>query len=276
MRESLGARPAWYADPWQLAPLRWWDGTAWTEHLLVPSPAPTPPEPSPTFALPGGLWGIAGIAVSVVTSFTVLTRLVDHFRWSPAVFIAVFYLPLYGGIAFTCVAASRRYGTGSLKADFGWRARPTDVWRGMLVWLVAVITGAIATAPWVHDQTFRNTGRAIRHGYHQLGPVAVVEFAVVAIVVAPLLEELAFRGLLQRALSERLPVAWAVVIQAVLFGAYHFTPGLGRSNVPGIVGRAAVGAVLGAAAARWKRLGPGTVAHMMFNVAFVISVVAAH
>ena len=24
--------PGWYPDPWQQAPYRWWDGTAWTSH----------------------------------------------------------------------------------------------------------------------------------------------------------------------------------------------------------------------------------------------------
>lgn len=33
--------PGWYGDIYGNPP-RWWDGTAWTEHVLVPLPAPEP------------------------------------------------------------------------------------------------------------------------------------------------------------------------------------------------------------------------------------------
>ena len=40
----------WYADPWENAPFRWWDGTEWTGHTTGPPPySPTPAaDPSPT------------------------------------------------------------------------------------------------------------------------------------------------------------------------------------------------------------------------------------
>src|SRR5262245_17388622 len=43
--------PGWYHDPWSQAPMRWWDGTRWTEHLadwhgLRPPPARVPPGPA--------------------------------------------------------------------------------------------------------------------------------------------------------------------------------------------------------------------------------------
>src|SRR5262245_32042543 len=45
--------PGWYHDPWQRAPMRWWDGARWTEHVadwtgMVP-PA-TRPEAAPSVA----------------------------------------------------------------------------------------------------------------------------------------------------------------------------------------------------------------------------------
>jgi len=41
--------PGWYHDPWRQAPMRWWDGTNWTEHLADWSGhVPAAPRPAPT------------------------------------------------------------------------------------------------------------------------------------------------------------------------------------------------------------------------------------
>ncbi len=44
------ARAGWYADPWEHAPLRWWDGSDWTEHTTGPPPfsPAAAADPSPT------------------------------------------------------------------------------------------------------------------------------------------------------------------------------------------------------------------------------------
>lgn len=51
-------------------------------------------------------------------------------------------------------------------------------------------------------------------------PNTILLFAAVA-VIAPLIEELLFRGLLQRSLSNKLPVWAAITISALAFGAVH-------------------------------------------------------
>jgi hypothetical protein len=38
--------PGWHPDPWQQAPLRWWDGTQWTPHTSGPPPAASPSGPA--------------------------------------------------------------------------------------------------------------------------------------------------------------------------------------------------------------------------------------
>ncbi len=123
------APPGWYLDPWQPSSFRWWDGTTWTGHATPASlsTAVVAREPAPTFALAGGLWAILGIALSVVVGQTLAARAADHFWRSPAFWVLAFYLPIYAGIATTCVLIARRYGSGSLTADFGWRARGSDL-----------------------------------------------------------------------------------------------------------------------------------------------------
>ena len=85
---------------------------------------------------------------------------------------------------------------------------------------------------------------------------------------APIVEELFFRGLLQRSLFN-LGVG-AAVVQAAIFGLIHVTPEEGLGNVGIILGVGTFGLVLGLAARRYGRLGPTIVGHALFNAAAVI------
>lgn len=40
MDSFSGNTPGWYADPWQVAALRWWDGTQWTGAVSEPTASP--------------------------------------------------------------------------------------------------------------------------------------------------------------------------------------------------------------------------------------------
>lgn len=82
-----------------------------------------------------------------------------------------------------------------------------------------------------------------------------------AVVVAPILEELFFRGLLLRTLEKRLSERKALVISSVLFGILHFNPG--------IPGHILVGFVLGRLAQLTGGLWISIALHMSYN-AFVI------
>lgn len=49
MADTGGSTAGWYADPSDAGLLRWWDGTAWTEHLS-PRPMPSAPRSTPSAA----------------------------------------------------------------------------------------------------------------------------------------------------------------------------------------------------------------------------------
>ena len=99
------------------------------------------------------------------------------------------------------------------------------------------------------------------------GPGFIV-LAILITVGAPLVEELFFRGLLQRSLRRRLAAPGAVALSAIAFGLAHYQP----LQLLGLVG---FGVVLGVMAERYGRLGPGIVAHMAFNLVTVIALAAA-
>jgi membrane protease YdiL (CAAX protease family) len=98
-------------------------------------------------------------------------------------------------------------------------------------------------------------------------------FTVVAVIGAPLVEELFFRGLLQRAFYPVLGGVGAVSAQALLFGVSHLNPALGSANFTVIAATAAAGVVFGLAARR-RRLPTAMVGHAVFNGVVVLVVLA--
>lgn len=101
--------------------------------------------------------------------------------------------------------------------------------------------------------------RALAHRAH--GPGFVV-LAVLVVVGAPIIEEIFFRGLLQRSLVGALGAAPAIGTAALAFGLAH-------GEVVQLLALVAFGAVLGLLARRFQRLGPGIVAHAAFNGATI-------
>jgi membrane protease YdiL (CAAX protease family) len=85
-----------------------------------------------------------------------------------------------------------------------------------------------------------------------------VGLVLLVVVGAPLVEELVYRGLLQRSAAQRVPDWIAVVVVAAWFALIHFRP----VEYPGLF---AFGLVLGAMALLTRRLGMGVLAHCAFN-----------
>ncbi|HEV8626602.1 MAG TPA: type II CAAX endopeptidase family protein [Acidimicrobiia bacterium] len=181
--------------------------------------------------------------------------------------VTVYYAVLFAGLIRTALLASWEWGSGRLRGDFGWWARPTDALRAIVVMWVAGMAGALAVTPW-HGQTSTNADWLTT-----ADTVTAVIFAGFAIVAAPLIEELVFRGLLLRALTSRYGARPAIVMQGLAFGLYHFKPG-GADTLPTMVYLAAGGTVFGIAAHRWQRLGPTMVAHALTNLIVTMALIA--
>jgi membrane protease YdiL (CAAX protease family) len=112
---------------------------------------------------------------------------------------------------------------------------------------------------------------------HVNGPGLVV-LGVFLCVLAPLVEELFFRGLLLRSLLGicaadlglgRAAVPVAVVVDGLVFGLAHFE-GLQFTALAGF------GVLVGAIVTRTGRLGTGICAHAAFNAAAFVSIAALH
>lgn len=94
-------------------------------------------------------------------------------------------------------------------------------------------------------------------------------FVVLATGVAPVLEELLFRGLVLRGLMLRLGFWPAALVSSVCFGLFH-AQGLGRDAVVIVVATAVFGLGLCVLARRTGRLGPGIGVHAVRNAVAIV------
>ena len=92
------------------------------------------------------------------------------------------------------------------------------------------------------------------------GPLAAVAVVFVIAVVAPISEEIFFRGMLFGGLRRRLPTIAAAAISAAVFGALHAPTG--PTAVPPLI---AFGFVLALLYERSGSLGPAIVLHAINN-----------
>lgn len=210
----------------------------------------------------------AGIAESV-TGYRVGSG-----RPLPVAVITANVAGLWLGLSGSAILASRRYGTGSLATDYGFRV---GSWWDLPLGAAAGLACQYLLVPalYLPFQHFdRSLNQQLSQPVHQdTGDVHTAAAATVILVFlavgAPLVEELFFRGLLLRSLLGRVPAPAAIFITAVLFALAHF-------EAVQFAGLAVFGLVVGYLAWRTGRLGPSIGAHMAFNAAAVLSVVHFH
>jgi membrane protease YdiL (CAAX protease family) len=280
---------AWYPDPSGVGELRYWDGQRWTPGVVIdgvvterPMPWPpvaTGPDVRPTDGpgddrahFPGRavLYALAGFVVGIVGGLAL--ALAGRGLGLPDIGVLLLNLAgLWTGLLGACWRASRRYGTGQIRRDFGLHFGGPDLGWGLLMSLLARVAGAMVVIPFLFGSrklVGNNTGV---YGKVTQSPWTFVVFGAVAVFGAPVVEELFFRGLLLRSLTSVLGVAPAIAVQAVLFGLAHFSPLLGLANFSVMTIIAAAGTIFGITA-WWRRTGTSAVAHGAFNL---VSVVAA-
>src|ERR687898_388989 len=95
-------------------------------------------------------------------------------------------------------------------------------------------------------------------------PLGVILLVVILGLGAPIVEEIFYRGLLQRSLVRRIGQPLGVGVSALVFAASHLQP----LQFPALL---MFGIVLGVLAERYGRLGPAIAAHTVFNLTAVVS-----
>lgn len=282
-RPADALAPGWYADPFGRSDRRFFDGELWTERvfdgeygtdvLVLDHPehhASAWPATGASLALTlAGLVVAFGCSVLLVVAY----HLLGH-PGGPLVGLVLSELGLWAGLVGTCVLASRRYGTGRLRADFRISARLVDVPIALVGALVARAVAAAAPIPLVASHRLVTNPDHTLSSLDRLGPAGWVVLALIACVGAPCIEELFFRGLLQGQLAERFRPAIAVLATAVVFGAAHFGNDPGYGGLVLAVAIGAAGVVLGAVRQMTGRLGSSIGTHACFNAIALVALAA--
>ena len=203
------------------------------------------------------------LLVSLLAARLLLDALVGQ-GWPIAVYAAISVLIGYGPSLWWCRFASRRWGTGSAATDLGLRWSVTDLGWGPVVWL-ACIGCQLAAVLVVELFDIPLVSNVEDISELDLDRTYVISLLVTAVVAAPFVEEMVFRGLMLRGLLSRLPVVAAVGVQAAVFGLAHVDPVRGTGNIGLALVLAAVGVALGGSAYLFRRIGPAIIAHAILN-----------
>jgi membrane protease YdiL (CAAX protease family) len=216
----------------------------------------------------GYLAPIGQVALDIVGDVTGQTY---EARPTPLWLVAVLQAFLWLGLLGAPVFAARTKGNGVVE-DFGLRFAFSDLPIGAAIGVASqlVLVPAVSL-PWILllgkdlDQ-LDDSARELAD--KATDPLGVGLLVAIVVIGAPIVEELFFRGLLQRSLLRRTGPVLAIALSSFLFGLTHFQ----MLQFPALV---AFGAILGFLAYRTDRLGPSIVAHMAFNAVTVIALLAA-
>jgi CAAX protease family protein len=245
-------------------------------------PPPVPARRRIQWGLPGVVLAwvagivVAGIAAAAVGSAANVPA--DRFSDDVGVLLASVIGQAIGIIGTLEILAVVR-GRGSLATDFGLVARPPgNSWGRAGMWLLAGVGLQIVSLPFlqllvdVHGKA--ETQDVVEQFEKARGPSLVV-FAIVVVTVAPVAEELLFRGALLRVLMRRMTPPWAAFVSALAFAAVHPLSSPTIGSVIAVPALFALGLVSAAVAIRTGNLSASILLHAGFNLLTAVSVLVA-
>lgn len=216
-------------------------------------------------------WVVAQIGGMIASSLVLAIKGLDpdEFDRLSLGWIAVAQLGLWFGLLGAPWLATRFKGNGLVR-DLRLRFTASDIWVGGLWGFVTQWGILLLYLPvfWLSDvdvEEFNEPARELSD--RATDGVGIVLLVLIVGIGAPVVEEIFYRGLMQRSLVRRLGRVPGVLLTAVIFGASHFQP----LQFPALV---VFGLVVGYLTERYERLGPAIFAHMVFNIAAVVSLVS--
>ncbi len=201
-----------------------------------------------------GIYFLVSIPAGLVDNFPVLPYLVYLGVFAPAILGVATWITGRHGVDWKSLGLTRDRLAVSLGIGFAAGIATFIVNVGLSA-LVTQIARALGYSP--TEQVSRVSGLGEAPGWQ----VVLIVFAVV--VVAPIVEEILFRGIFYPGLRRRMGVGWAVLVSALFFGFLHF-------QLLGFVPLAAIGAILALLYESQGSLAAPIVAHAMNNGIIVL------
>jgi membrane protease YdiL (CAAX protease family) len=173
-------------------------------------------------------WGRTALAVVLaVVLVSAVVPLIVYVVDLPTGDDAVAFYTLLGevllGLAVLVTARPLARRLGGWQAAFGLTPPASGEGRRIIRWtglqiLVRIGIGVLmlAAVPALRDESSGNLGP-----YEGVGTAGAALLLLAGVAAAPVVEELAFRGVLLRALMRRLSFTWAAVLSSVVFGLLH-------------------------------------------------------
>lgn len=170
-------------------------------------------------------------------------------------------------VVLAVVYVSRLKGQRSLAADFGFRLRLADS-KALIVGATLELLLTLALLPILQLDPDAKNQQLLSDLREHREAATVVLFFIGAVIFAPMVEELLFRGVLLRGLLRKFEPATAVLVSSVIFALVHY---LGDPNtLPFLPALAGLGAVLAIVALRTGDLSASIFIHAGFNLTTTI------
>jgi membrane protease YdiL (CAAX protease family) len=227
-------------------------------------------QAEPSWGIPDALigWGIAFVFANLVGAVILIAggfQTSAEIKAAPLTWTMASSLPIWIAFVVIVVLVGDRKGNGWI-SDFHVAFRPID-----LLGIPAGIAAQFVLVPLISfpilklaDQDADDLAKPARELADKVhGAGGALLLLLVVGVVAPVAEELFFRGLVFRSFEKRWNRWWALGLSSVFFGAIHFQP---LQFLPLV----AAGAVFGLLVIATDRIGPAILAHMAFNISTVV------
>jgi membrane protease YdiL (CAAX protease family) len=202
------------------------------------------------------------LGISLVISRLVLHAVVGE-GWPIVVYVTLSALLGYGPVLTWCVLATRRVSDDPWRERLGLEFRRVDLGWAPVVYAatfgVQMVIGVIIVATRIPITSNVESFDVSENRTYALS------LLVLAVVAAPIAEEVTFRCVVLRGLLSRIGPVPAIAVQGVLFGCAHFDPIRGVGNIGLVMVTAGIGASFGAAAYWMRRISITIGAHAILN-----------